>query len=276
MSWFKNPFGVGKESSEGENKTENQETLPEAEERKVKKIYQVKIAKQELEALQSERKEKIKEYREKKDEIKELGVAEFEDEFRPVKRTETFNDLISSTEKDLQEISEKIGQIREEFDLTPSYVKILEERRERVRGYIENIRQKMAPEYRAVESKINNFFGENPPSRNFTDGERVRIFLESLQKDNADLPEVKEFTDKFSGVSLYENEGVGFAEKEINDFRKIIKETITEKTEFKTKGEINEAYEEINRGISLDDRISKILTDAKNKEGDFKNQKGYF
>ncbi len=134
----------------------------------------------------------------------------------------------------------------------------------------------MAPEYRAVESKINNFFGPDSFENLFEtkDINAVGNFIRSLNKDNADLPEVKKFLDKIHGLNAYENSEDILTE--LKSFRKEILKVINEKTFYKTPGEVNEAYSEINRGIALSDEITKMLSDAKNKQGDFKNQKGYF
>lgn len=245
-------------------------------ESKPKTIEDVKNAKAELDELKTQRLEVLSNLRAQKDEIRAIGVAEFEDENRPVKRTETFNDLVSETEKELAEISQKIGDIRNEFDFTPTHVERLTERRDRVNDYIESIKQKMAPEYRAVEAKINGFFGTDSLERVYRHREPsdVAIFLESLSKEKVILPEVKNFLDKVQGLSVYDKGEEILTE--LKSFRTEILKAIDEKTFYKTPGEVNEAYYKIDRGIRLTDEITKILSDAENKYGDFKNQKGSF
>lgn len=57
--------------------------------------------------------------------------------------------------------------------------------------------------------------------------------------------------------------------KEFKFFKEKIDEIIKEKTEYKTSAEENEAYTQIERGVRLDNEISKVLAEARNKEGKF-------
>lgn len=94
-------FGWGKKKTVSEEKNKVPPVFVEPVDetpRQPKTMEDVEKAKANLESLKGERLEKIKELRSKKDEIRGLGVSEFEDEFHPVKRTETFNDLITQTE----------------------------------------------------------------------------------------------------------------------------------------------------------------------------------
>lgn len=275
---FFNPFKKSESPNNNQGPATNEYVVKNEpkEERKPKTMEDTLTAKLELDELKKQRLETLSGLRTQKDEIRAVGVAEFENENHPVKRTETFNDLVNNTEAELAEISQKIGDIRNEFNFTPSHVERLIERSQRVNDYIESIKQKMAPEYRAVESKINNFFGPDSFENLFEtkDINAVGNFIRSLNKDNADLPEVKKFLDKIHGLNAYENSEDILTE--LKSFRKEILKVINEKTFYKTPGEVNEAYSEINRGIALSDEITKMLSDAKNKQGDFKNQKGYF
>ena len=277
MFEFLNPFKKSEVAPQQDDSNAQAESLQQTPiDVKPKTIEEVLIAKTELDELKEQRLEALSNLRTQKDNVRAIGVAEFEDENRPVKRTETFNDLVSETETELAEISQKIGDIRAEFNFTPTHVERLTERRGRVNDYIESIRQKMAPEYRAVESKMNSFFGSDSFENVFRikDVNAINIFLESLNKDSANLPEVKSFLDKIHGWNAYENRENILTE--LKSFRNEILKAIDEKTVYKTPGEINEAYSEINRGVALSDEITKMLSDAKNKEGNFKNQKGYF
>lgn len=263
-----------KETPQEEVNEEVIELTPETFKKKTKTLEKTIEAQEEIETLKEKRKEKLIEYREKKDEIKKVGVAEFEDEKRPVKRTETFNELLNDTEKELAEISQKVEDIREEFDMQPSHVQRLEDRRERVREYIESIKQKMAPEYREVKGKITNFFGdlENVKNNAKRDGKQTTYFLDAIKDSN--VPEVKSFFIKIQGLNPYEN-GEKIAD-EIYNLVNEIESGIKEHTFYKTPAEEREAQIQIERGVRLDDEITKLLRDAKNKEGRFENKKGYF
>lgn len=267
-------FGFGKKKQNLEEKkidtlevfVEPVEEVP----RQPKTMEDVEKAKADLESLKAERFGKIKELRNKKDEIRGLGVSEFEDEFRPVKRTETFNDLITQTEQELAEISQKIGDIRNEFDFNPKYVEILEERRKRVVDYISYLGEKKAQNYRGLLKDIISSFGEDF-SRVWPDGRNLEVFLDSLKSKREEFPEVSNFLDSIQGLSPYEHtEKIVQA---LKNFRQKVQESISEKSFYKTQGELDEVQKQINRGIRLDDEITKILTEAKNKEGRFENKK---
>lgn len=266
-------FGGKKESKEEEDIVVAKENK-EVEYKAPKSLSDVVEAKEKLEVLKNKRKEQLTEYRQTKDAIKKAGVQEFENQDRPVKRTNTFNELLEHQEIELEEISQEIEDIRKEFDLQPSHVQRLEDRRERVRDYIESLEKKMAPEYRAVKSKIAGFFGsiENVKKGAQRDGQQVNHFLDAIK--DTELPEVKSFLIKIHGLNPYENgDKIG---DEIYNLTNEIEKGIKEHTFYKTPGEEREAYIQIERGVRLEDKIVKLLSDAKNKEGKFENKKGHF
>ena len=235
-----------------------------------KTFKEVQEAKNELSALQEDREEKIKNLRNQKDEIRKLGVAEFKDEFRPVKRTETFNDLVAESERGLAEISEKIGSIREEFDFNPKHVDILEERKARVGEYITYIEGKLLVPQRDFLKKMNSFFGEDL-SKIWVDNRNTEVFIESLKSETEKLPEVQTFLDLIEGVSGYDKPDI--VKDALEKLKHDVNENIKINSVYQTEGEIKEAYDQMNRGVRLMDNISKTLTEAKNKEGRFVNKK---
>jgi chromosome segregation ATPase len=267
-------FGDKKESKEEEDIVVAKEENKKVEYKAPKSLSDVVEAKEKLEVLKNKRKEQLREYRQTKDAIKKAGVQEFENQDRPVKRTNTFNELLEHQEIELEEISQEIEELREEFDLQPSHVQRLEDRRERVRDYIESLEKKMAPEYRAVKSKIAGFFGsiENVKKGAQRDGQQVNHFLDAIK--DTELAEVKSFLIKIHGLNPYENgDKIG---DEIYNLTNEIEKGIKEHTFYKTPGEEREAYIQIERGVRLEDEIVKLLSDAKNKEGKFENKKGHF
>lgn len=270
-----NPFNKTPKQNPAEEKPvviQEQET---ASAPKPKTLDEVKQAISDLEELKNKRLTQISDLRDKKDEIRSIGVNEFVDENRQIKRTETFNNLVAEDENSLAEISQKIEDIRNEFDLTPNNVERLTEYRNRIHSYIEHIEQNMAPEYRAVEKKIINFFGEDN-SVKIKDPNTILYFKDSLSQENMDLPEVQDFLNQLSDLSIHNPEHRNSIIYAISLLKEKIQTSMSEKTLYKTQGEIDEAYAKIQRGVELSDKITKRLSDAKNKEGDFSNKKGVF
>lgn len=274
---FEKIFSFGGKKDEDENMGVNSETSDVPELKKPKTMEDVLTAKDELEGLKGQRKQKLNEYREKKDQVTTAGVAEFKNEDRPVARTETFNELLADTEKELAEISQKITEIRTDFDMKPNHVQRLTERKDRIDTYVESIRQKMAPEYRELKEKIIGFYGrtenieQNVIKKIEVQG--INIFLDSI-KNKMNLPEIESFFTKIHGLNLYENKEK--IAQEIVVLYRDIEGAIVDKTFYKTPAEEREAEEKIQRGAELSHKVYKMLQDARNKEGDFKNQKGYF
>jgi hypothetical protein len=187
------------------------------------------------------------------------------------KRTETFNDLMNETEEELVKISQEISDKQNEFNLEPSYVEVLEGRRKRVREEIERINNKMAPEYRKIQGSINSYFGEEERLAKLSVHESTTLnnFREYILAANVSIPEVKDFYEKVKQLRFYEESGLEEFKKEFKEFQKIIKNKIIENTVYKTPAEEKEAHIQIQRGIHLDDEITKVLNEAKNKEGKF-------
>ncbi len=95
-----------------------------------------------------------------------------------------------------------------------------------------------------------------------------------MRDKGADLPEVSSFLEDVKGFNgnSHEDELVG----KIIAFKKEIEKVRDQKNVYKTPAEKKEADEQIYRGITLIDDITKVLNQVKNKEGKFASQKGLF
>ena len=248
---------------------------------KPKTIEDVKGALSDLQELKSQRLEKLSELQKKKDEIRSMGVSEFVNSKKPTKRTETFNALVQEDESSLAEISQKIEDIRKKFDINPSDVERLTEYRDRVKRYIDHIDNNMAPEYREVTNLISKYFDENNSlnERWYQNKDDIRSenkiidFINSVSKYHIVLPEVQEFVEEIKDLKISDPEQRPAILNAIKSFIRKIKESASEKTLYKTPGEIKEAKEKMQRADDLHFEISKRIKDAENKEGDFATQK---
>lgn len=136
--------------------------------------------------------------------------------------------------------------------------------------YISYLLEKKAQNYRDLLKNITSAFGENI-SRVWTDARNLNFFLDSLQSKRQEFPEVSNFLDSIQGLGPYEH-----TEKIVEAlkiFKQKIKEAVDEKSFYKTEGELNEVQDQINRAIRLQDDITRILTEARKKEGRFENKK---
>lgn len=271
-----------KQSVEQDSVTNIEQSSPEVSNlNKPKTIEDVKGALSDLQELKSQRLEKLSELQKKKDEIRSMGVSEFVNSKKPTKRTETFNALVQEDESSLAEISQKIEDIRKKFDINPSDVERLTEYRDRVKRYIDHIDNNMAPEYREVTNLISNYFHENNSLNerwyknkdDITFKNKIIDFINIVSKDHIVLPEVQEFVKEIKDLKISDPEQRPAILNAINSFIRKIKESVFEKTLYKTPGEIKESKDKIERATDLYLEISKRIKDAENKEGDFATQK---
>lgn len=283
-------FNFGIEKLFGKNKIKKEESpvvqeiqQPVEEPHKTQTIEDVRKAKQDIMDLKSKKEEILNKLRDKKDEAYEEGVQQFKRDTEAMnldkkstsrKRTETFNDLMKDTEAELVQISKEIIDKQKEFSLEPSYVEVLEARRKRVEDVIGRIKNKFAPEYRTIQSNIISYLGESERVEKMTVHESTTLnnFRQYVLETNVSIPEVADFYEKVKGLRFYEEDGLASFKKEFNEFRKIIKDKIKENTVYKTIAEEKEAEIQIQRGVSLHDEITKLLNDARKKEGKFEPQ----
>lgn len=160
--------------------------------RRPKSIEDVNQARSDIFALEDKRQEALTKIREEKQVVKAVGVNEFER--NSSKRTKTFADLINPLEKELQDISQEITELRKEFDLQPSRVSVLTKRLQRLTDLKEleerifsttETGQKIKnfkDQIKSLEQKKNAFLGEHPSPM-----ELENTVVKDLAKEISDL-----------------------------------------------------------------------------------------
>lgn len=124
---FGGPVDVTSELNENKHPEENPVVVPEV---KKNTIEDIKQAKEELGELQTKRQEILNQHRDTVQELRDLGVNEFNPDSAP--RTKTVNDVLNPIEEELQTISKEITEKRKDFDLQPNRVEVLTSRLSRL------------------------------------------------------------------------------------------------------------------------------------------------
>ena len=171
------------------------EEVPLKEERKPKTIQDIDQARKDIYDLQDKREGKLNDIRRQKQLLKELGVKEFEK--NSSKRTQTFKENMSPLEKELEEISNEITQIRNEHDLDPTRQQVLESRIKRLEdlkkneeesffktvigGNIKSMEDEIARLEKEKEPNIHNSAKLNDVMRNISE---IEAKINRLYSDN--------------------------------------------------------------------------------------------
>lgn len=135
--------------------------------------------------------------------------------------------FLDSVWKDERDISKSIEAIRAEFGFKPSAEEVLEYRRDMLLAEGDRLGENLAQKYRDLRHYVSNLF----PSMDRIDRHSVesfRILMESLQSKYSDLPEIKEYLDTHKEF---------FEAKDVSNIDTILRDTIKNKTIYKTKGD---------------------------------------
>ncbi len=141
-----------------------------------KTIEDIKEAKGEIASLQEKRQEVLEKHRDTVQELRDLGVNEFNPDTAP--RTKTVNEILNPIEEELAMISGEITEKREEFDLQPKRLEVLDVRMKR----LEDLKA------RAETTFLNTSVGADIDTWNKKIGE-LEMEASKLQKEYA-KPEV--------------------------------------------------------------------------------------
>lgn len=132
MSIFEGWFGSKKEFPEEiAQETATEALAVEEVQEKPKTIADIKQAKEDLAQMQALRQEILEKHRDTTEELADIGVREIP--YGDVARSETYNDVLNPIEEELTALSAEIVQKREEFDLDPSRVEVLDARLDRLK-----------------------------------------------------------------------------------------------------------------------------------------------
>lgn len=164
--------------------------------RKPKTMEDIDQARRDIDMLQEKRNETLAAMRKEKETVRNVGVNEFQKDSH--KRTETFRDLIDPIEKELQAISTEITEIREEHDLEPDRVTVLNARFKRLED-LKEIEEKrflttetggeihrLKDQIRSFTEKNKQFLGDHPGPMDY-DNIIVKENLKEIEDRNTKI-----------------------------------------------------------------------------------------
>ncbi len=156
------------------------------EEIKKKSIEDIKQTKEQIAGLQGQRESLVEKHRDSKAELESMGVREIP--VGGIARSETYNDILNPIEEEITKIGTEITELREDYDLQPNRIEVLNNRLKR----LEELADREKNEFQKTVAG-GNFYAMN--ARKLELNKQINEFISNHAQPAEYKKESEEFSD---------------------------------------------------------------------------------